>query len=61
LLTAVAGGLSADELGPACAAGPDIIGVRGAACDGGRQGAISANRVAALQQALRRYSGFVQV
>ncbi|HEY0776746.1 MAG TPA: (5-formylfuran-3-yl)methyl phosphate synthase, partial [Gemmatirosa sp.] len=29
--------------------GPDVVGVRGAACDGGRTGRISAERVRALR------------
>jgi hypothetical protein len=35
------------------AAGADIVGVRGAACDGGRTGTVSAARVAALVAALQ--------
>ena len=48
LLVAVAGKLTADDLWFARQAGADIAGVRGAACDGGRGGRISADKVRRL-------------
>jgi hypothetical protein len=47
---ALAGKLSADDIECVHASGADIIGVRGAACDGGRSGLVTANRVRALRQ-----------
>jgi (5-formylfuran-3-yl)methyl phosphate synthase len=60
LLTALAGGLRLDEIGLLSAANPDVVGVRGAACDGGRDGGVDARRVRALRERLRPSSGFVQ-
>jgi uncharacterized protein (UPF0264 family) len=48
MFTALAGGLSEPSLRTALALGADIVGVRGAACDGGRMGRVSVARVAAL-------------
>jgi hypothetical protein len=48
LLTALAGALAIDSLQPALAAGPDVIGVRGAACSGGRNGMVETGQVRAL-------------
>lgn len=48
LWLAVAGRLEGADLVTARRAGADIAGVRGAACDGGRTGRISCERVAAL-------------
>jgi uncharacterized protein (UPF0264 family) len=48
LFTALAGSLSEPGLRTALALGADIVGVRGAACDGGRTGRVSVARVAAL-------------
>jgi uncharacterized protein (UPF0264 family) len=50
LFTALAGSLGGGEPGlrTALALGADIVGVRGAACDGGRTGRVSVARVAAL-------------
>jgi uncharacterized protein (UPF0264 family) len=45
LITALAGKLTADDLRVVHEAGADIAGVRGAACDGGRDGCISTDRV----------------
>jgi uncharacterized protein (UPF0264 family) len=42
LFTALAGGLSEPSLRTALALGADIVGVRGAACDGGRMGRVAA-------------------
>jgi uncharacterized protein (UPF0264 family) len=48
LLVAVAGKLTPDDLPMVKAAGADIAGVRGAACEGGRAGTVSAERVRVL-------------
>lgn len=48
LISALAGKLTADDLRVVREAGADIAGVRGAACDGGREGSISAERVRVL-------------
>jgi uncharacterized protein (UPF0264 family) len=48
LLTAVAGGLGIDSLDPVLAARPDVVGVRGAACDGGRNGIVQISQVRRL-------------
>jgi uncharacterized protein (UPF0264 family) len=53
LLTALAGRLTIADVGFAARTGADVIGVRGAACDGGREGRVSAERVAALRRAVR--------
>jgi len=52
LLVALAGKLTADDLTVVRLAGADIAGVRGAACDGGRTGHVTAERV-------RRLAGIV--
>jgi uncharacterized protein (UPF0264 family) len=54
LLSGLAGSVSASQLPMLAAAGADVIGVRGAACDGGRNGSIDASRVVMLRQALAR-------
>jgi uncharacterized protein (UPF0264 family) len=54
LLSGLAGSVTARQLPVLVAAGADVIGVRGAACDGGRNGRIDASRVAMLCQALAR-------
>lgn len=56
LFVALAGKLTADDLRFVRDAGADIVGVRGAACDGGRTGPISADKVRLLQNAV---SGFL--
>jgi (5-formylfuran-3-yl)methyl phosphate synthase len=48
LLVALAGSLTGPDLRTAWETGADIVGVRGAACIGGRTGSVSAARVAAL-------------
>ena len=48
LLTALAGSLGMESLPSAIGALPDVIGVRGAACAGGRHGVVEVNRVRAL-------------
>jgi hypothetical protein len=51
LTVALAGKLTADDLHIVRDAGADIAGVRGAACDGGRIGRVSADRIRQLQLA----------
>jgi uncharacterized protein (UPF0264 family) len=53
LFVALAGQLKRDDLPFVRDAGADIAGVRGAACEGGRQGTVSAERVRDLRQAIR--------
>jgi (5-formylfuran-3-yl)methyl phosphate synthase len=53
LLTALAGSLGAAAVPLLRRLGPDIVGVRGAACEGGREGQISAQLVRQLRAALR--------
>lgn len=48
LVVALAGGLAGGDLSVARSLGADIAGVRTAACDGGRTGRVSRERVAAL-------------
>ncbi|MGH7511577.1 MAG: (5-formylfuran-3-yl)methyl phosphate synthase [Gemmatimonadales bacterium] len=48
LLTALAGSLSADGVRAAGLLGPHVVGVRGAACEGGRSGLVSPARVRQL-------------
>ena len=60
LLTALAGELKLEDIGLVSEAGPDVIGVRGAACDGGREGRVNASRVRALRDRADRNSGSVQ-
>lgn len=50
LTAAVAGALSAAQLGAVRVLGADVAGVRGAACEGGREGRVTRGRVAALAQ-----------
>jgi len=54
LLVALAGKLTADDLAFVRDAGADIAGVRGAACDGGRTGRVSSERVALLRTLCNR-------
>ncbi len=49
LFAALAGGLSGPDLARARSLGADVVGVRGAACVGGRTGRVSRARVAALR------------
>ena len=51
-VTAMAGALGPADLERARRLGADIVGVRGSACEGGREGAVSAARVRALRAAL---------
>lgn len=57
LLAAVAGGLGIQQIARACVPLPDVIGVRGAACEGGRDGTVSSSRVAALRGVADRSFG----
>ncbi|MGH7675061.1 MAG: (5-formylfuran-3-yl)methyl phosphate synthase, partial [Gemmatimonadales bacterium] len=52
LTAGLAGGLGARDLATAGALGADLVGVRGAACDGGRTGCVSRSRVAQLSALL---------
>jgi len=52
LMVAVAGRLQADDFEFVRNAGADIAGVRGAACEGGRTGPITSEKVRALRRAL---------
>lgn len=56
LVTALAGGLGLDDFDRVAAAQPDVLGVRGAACDGGRDGLVSADRVRSLRRRLTECS-----
>jgi uncharacterized protein (UPF0264 family) len=53
LLATLAGGLRESDVPTARALGADWVGVRGAACVGGRTGPVSAARVAALSALAR--------
>lgn len=50
LLAALAGRLAAPDFALVRRAGADIVGVRGAVCDGGRNGLVRADRVRALRE-----------
>jgi (5-formylfuran-3-yl)methyl phosphate synthase len=56
LFAALAGGLSGPEFARARSLGADVVGVRGAACVGGRTGRVSRARVAALRALARAAS-----
>jgi (5-formylfuran-3-yl)methyl phosphate synthase len=53
LFVAIAGRLNVADFEWIAATGADIVGVRGAACDGGRTGRLSVDRVRALANTLR--------
>ena len=57
LIAALAGSLQTADLALVCLARPDVVGVRGAACDGGRRGLVSQDRVGQFKRALTRQSG----
>ena len=57
LVVALAGQLTADDLAFARDAGADIAGVRGAACDGGRIGRVSADKVRMLRAVCASLNG----
>jgi uncharacterized protein (UPF0264 family) len=52
LLTAVAGSLATADVAAVRAADPDIIGIRGAGCEGGRNGRISESKVGDFHRTL---------
>ena len=54
---ALAGSLGLAELKRVAVLEPDVVGVRGAACAGGRSGSIEAARVRALRQAIHPRAG----
>jgi len=56
LLVALAGRLTLSDLDVVLDSGADVVGVRGAACDNGRTGRVTADRVRALMSALHRRS-----
>src|SRR5437764_823524 len=53
LFAALAGSLSGADFATVRAVGAELVGVRGAACVGGRKGRVSQARVAALQRLVR--------
>jgi (5-formylfuran-3-yl)methyl phosphate synthase len=57
LFAGLAGGLRGADFAAARALDADLVGVRGAACVGGRRGRVSAARVAALRAAVRAALG----
>jgi (5-formylfuran-3-yl)methyl phosphate synthase len=61
LLSAVAGSLALPDISRLSALNPDVIGVRGAACEGGRDGVVSRSRVAAIRSRIPSASDFLQV
>jgi uncharacterized protein (UPF0264 family) len=52
LIAAVAGEIGPADLERLQSLEPDVVGVRGAACDGGRGGTVSVERVVALRRCL---------
>jgi len=56
---ALAGSLGAAELARIAGLGPDVVGVRGAACAGGRGGSVEAARVRALRAAINAEPGAI--
>jgi hypothetical protein len=52
LKTALAGALRLEDLARSARLGVDVVGVRGAACVGGRTGRVSASKVRELREAL---------
>jgi (5-formylfuran-3-yl)methyl phosphate synthase len=57
LLVALAGSLSVEGVRRVAVLPADIVGVRGAACDGGREGEVAEERVRALRSVLGRSAG----
>ncbi len=57
LRVAVAGGLGPREISRLSRAAPDVVGVRGAACAGGRDGRVDRARVYDLSRLVRSRSG----
>jgi (5-formylfuran-3-yl)methyl phosphate synthase len=58
LLTALAGALTLENVDTVSAVGADVVGVRGAACEGGRQGRVTVTRVRALRQRLDAFGSY---
>ena len=54
MTSVVAGGLGLNDVAEIAELGPDYVGVRGAACTGGRGGTVDAGRVRALLDAIGR-------
>jgi uncharacterized protein (UPF0264 family) len=54
---ALAGKLTATDIGNLLDTGADIIGVRGAACDGGRNGVVTTARVRAIRNYMVSHAG----
>jgi uncharacterized protein (UPF0264 family) len=52
LVAAVAGSLRVESLAPIREIDPDIVGVRGAACTGGRNGMVDPGKVRAIRRTL---------
>jgi uncharacterized protein (UPF0264 family) len=52
LFTALAGSLGTGDVHIVCRAQPDVVGIRGAACAGGRRGWVSEDRVCRFRQSL---------
>jgi uncharacterized protein (UPF0264 family) len=52
MLTALAGSLGADAIAAVAEADPDVIGVRGAVCSGGREGTLDPSRLRQLRARL---------
>lgn len=61
LLVALAGSLGLEGVARAAALVPDVVGVRGAACGGGREGLVEPERVGRLRAALRGAEADLQV
>jgi (5-formylfuran-3-yl)methyl phosphate synthase len=57
MLAALAGSLGPSDIEVIHEIGPDVVGVRGAACAGGRDGRVAAGRVSALRRVLDRATG----
>ena len=61
LLKAIAGGLRREHIADCIKLGFDVIGIRGAACEGSRVGRVSRELVAELKNVLLTYSGRISV
>jgi len=60
LLAALAGRLTVEDIAFVLDAGADIVGVRGAACDGGRTGRVVMEKVSLLRATIERLTPAVQ-
>ena len=58
LFTALAGALRLEDVAAVASAGADVVGVRGAACEGGRQGHVTAHHVRLLRQRLDAFGRY---